>query len=468
MKIKKPSLIVQIFLGMLIGILIGVLFPVIKDAKKQEKKTIAKIEAKELQKIQFPMDSAQVEQLNVNIKKVNEKLFPATPKPKKETFATKLKILSDIFMLLIKMIIAPLVISVLVVGIAKVGDFKSVGRIGIKTLLYFTTAAVIALLLGLFLVNVFNPGEHMAIELPQKGAEIGIETVKKFDIKNVIPSSVVDAMAKNEILPIVIFALFFGVAAASIGSKGKIVIDFFDAVSHIMFKVTNYVMTFAPLAVMGAIAAVVAEQGIDILVGYVYLVGTFYFGLIAFIFGVLFLICSVAKIKFFKLLSHIKEPMLLAFSTASSEAAMPKTIEALERFGCGNRIVSFVLPLGYSFNLDGSMMYMTFATVFIAQAYGIEMSTGDQIVMLLILLVTSKGMAGIPRASLVVIAGMLTYFGIPVEGLLLLLGIDQILDMGRSATNVVGNAVATAVISKWEGELILHKKEPDIDKLQLD
>jgi Na+/H+-dicarboxylate symporter len=274
-------------------------------------------------------------------------------------------------------------------------------------------------------------------------------------------------MGKNEILPIVVFALFFGVAAASVGNKGKVVIDFFDSLSHIMFKVTNYVMAFAPLGVFGAIAAVVSKQGLGILTGYIYLLATFYLGLILFVFVVLFLVCFILKIKFFSLLNHIKEPVLIAFSTASSEAAMPKTIESLERFGCENRIISFVLPLGYSFNLDGSMMYMTFATVFIAQAYGIEMSTSQQITMLLILLITSKGMAGIPRASFVVIAGMLDHFGIPVAGLLLLLGIDQLLDMGRSATNVVGNAVATAVISKWEGSLTVFKKEPNIDELKL-
>jgi Na+/H+-dicarboxylate symporter len=312
----------------------------------------------------------------------------------------------------------------------------------------------------------------MSLELPAVNAEVGIESSKGFDpktfIEHIIPSSIIDAMANNEILPIVVFALFFGVATASIGKPGKIVVEFFESVSHIMFKVTNYVMAFAPLGVFGALAAVVAKQGLGVLTSYIYLISTFYLGLILFVFVVLFLICFVMRIKFFKLLSYIKEPVLLAFSTASSEAAMPKTIESLEKFGCGNRIISFVLPLGYSFNLDGSMMYMTFATVFIAQAYGIQMSVGDQITMLLILLVTSKGMAGIPRASLVVIAGTLAHFGIPIAGLLLLLGIDQILDMGRSATNVVGNAVATAVISKWEGELHIPRTEPDIDELKLD
>jgi Na+/H+-dicarboxylate symporter len=414
MKFKKPSLIVQIFLGMALGIIVGYFW---KDT------------------------------------------------------APGLHILSDIFMRMIKMVIAPLVFSVLVVGVAKVGDFKSVGRIGIKTLAYFTAAAIIALLLGLFIVNLTQPGKTMALELPPVNADIGIETSKKIGAQNfvehVIPESIAAAMAKNEILPIVVFALFFGIATASIGKKGKIIIDFFDAVSHVMFKVTNYVMAFAPLGVFGALSAVVAKQGLGVLSGYLWLIGVFYLGLFIFIFGVLFLICSALRIKFFKLLGYIKEPALLAFSTASSEAAMPKSIESLERFGCGNRIISFVLPLGYSFNMDGSMMYMTFATVFIAQAYGIDMSVADQVLMLLILLITSKGMAGIPRASLIVIAGMLDHFHIPVAGLLLLLGIDQILDMGRSVTNVVGNAVATAVISKWEGELHVFKKEPDMDELTL-
>jgi Na+/H+-dicarboxylate symporter len=400
MKFKKPSLIVQIFLGMLLGIIVGYFW---KD------------------------------------------------------LAVQLHLLSDIFMRLIKMIIAPLIFSVLVVGIAKVGDFKSVGRIGIKTLLYFTTAAILSLLVGLLLVNITRPGSGMELKLPDSAANTGFEASKPFDAKtfveHVIPSSIAESMAKNEVLPVVVFALFFGIAAASLGKPGKIVIDFFDAVSHIMFKITNYVMKFSPFGVFGAIAAVVAHQGLGILLNYVYLIFTFYIGLLVFIFVILSLVCVLFKVRFLHLLSHIKEPVLLAFSTASSESAMPKTIESLERFGCSNRIVSFVLPLGYSFNLDGSMMYITFATVFIAQAYGIEMSVSDQIVMLLILLVTSKGMAGIPRASLVIIAGTLDHFHIPVAGILLLLGIDQILDMGRSATNVVGNAVATAVISKWEGEL---------------
>lgn len=412
MKLKAPSLVVQIFLGMLLGIIVGAFW---KD------------------------------------------------------LAPHFKILSDIFMRLIKMIIAPLVFSVLVVGIAKVGDFKSVGRIGLKTMIYFTFATLIALSLGLTIVNIFEPGKKMKLELPMTGADTGI-AVKKQDantiISHIIPESIVEVMAKNEILPIVIFALFFGIAVASLKKKGEIVVEFFDAVSHVMFKVTNYVMAFAPLGVFGALAAVVAQQGLSVLYGYLYLIGCFYFGLLFFVFVVLLGICFFLKINFFKLLTFIKEPFLLAFSTASSEAAMPKTIEALERFGCPNKVVSFVIPLGYSFNLDGSIMYMSFATVFIAQAYGIAMPMGTQISLMLLLLITSKGMAGIPRASLVVIAGSLAYFGIPVEGLLLLIGIDQVLDMGRAATNVLGNAVATAVVSKWEGQLLPPKE--NIDKVKLD
>lgn len=414
MKLKTPNLVTQIFIGMLIGVLVGHFLPDISNV---------------------------------------------------------FKVLSDIFLRLIKMIIAPLVFSVLVVGIAKVGDFKSVGRIGIKTIFYFTFATLIALALGLVIVNIFEPGKMMSLEMPSQNAEIGIKAGvhdSKTIVSHIFPESIVAVMANNEILPIVVFSLFFGVATASLGNKGKIVVDFFDSISHIMFKVTNYVMAFAPLGVFGAIAAVVAKQGIGILSGYLYLIACFYGGLLVFVFVVLMGICLLIRIPFLKLLRILQEPILLAFSTASSESAMPKTIESLERFGCPNRIVSFVLPLGYSFNLDGSIMYMTFATMFIAQAYGIPLSTGDQIKMMLILLVTSKGMAGIPRASLVVIAGMLSTFKIPTEGLLLLLGIDQIFDMARSATNVVGNAVATVVVSKWEKELVLSTVKQDVINENID
>lgn len=376
-------------------------------------------------------------------------------KEQKKKTASYFSIFSDIFLHLIKMIIAPLVLAVLIMGVAKVGDFKSVGRIGLKTLVYFTSATLIALALGLVLVNLFEPGKVMHLDLPEANASTGIKAnaqdAKNF-IDHVIPESLVRSMAANDILPIVVFALFFGIAAASVGEYGKPIIKAFDSLSHVMFKVTNYVMNFAPVGVFGAITAVVIQQGLDVLSGYVYLIACFFGGLLFFVFAVLFAIATAFKINYIRLLKDIKEPILLAFSTASSESAMPKTIEALEKHGISNRIVSFVLPLGYSFNLDGSIMYMTFATVFIAQSYGMDISTADQIKMMLILLVTSKGMAGVPRASLVVIAGMLSMFNIPGEGLLLLLAVDQLLDMGRSATNVIGNAVASAVVARLEGE----------------
>lgn len=368
--------------------------------------------------------------------------------------ADRLRILSDIFLRLIKMIVAPLVFSLLLSGLAKAGDFKTVGRIGLKTMIYFTVATIIALLLGLVIVNIFEPGK--ALQLTEQATTS--VTAKAFNardfITHIFPESVIDALAKNQILPIIIFVLFFAMAAASLQEKGRIVVDFFDAVAHIMLKVTGYVMLLAPMAVFGATAAVIAEKGLGILSGYAQIILCFFGGLLFFIFIVLQIICHMAGISFFKLLNHVKEPMLLAFSTASSEAAMPKTIMGLERFGCPNKIVSFVLPLGYSFNLDGSIMYMTFATVSIAQAYGMELTLSHQLTMMLILLVTSKGMAGVPRASLVVIAGMLQTFDIPQEGLALLLAVDWLLDMGRSATNVMGNAVATAVVTRWEGEKI--------------
>jgi Na+/H+-dicarboxylate symporter len=365
-------------------------------------------------------------------------------------FADNMQLISDIFLRLIKMIIAPLVFSLLLTGIAKAGDFKTVGRIGLKTLIYFTGATLIALVLGLVIVNIFEPGKALMMHGTGAPPVAAREFVASEFVKHIFPESIIDVMGRNQILPIIIFVLFFGVAVSSLHEKGKIIIDFFDAVSHAMLKVTSYVMKLAPLAVFGAMSAIISLKGLEVLQGYMQIILCFFGGLLFFVFVVLFGICLLFKINFKSLFNHVKEPMLLAFSTASSEAAMPKTILGLERFGCPPRIVSFVLPLGYSFNLDGSIMYMTFATMAIAQAYGMTLSTGQQITMMLILLVTSKGMAGVPRASLVVIAGMLQTFSIPQEGITLLLAIDWLLDMGRSATNVMGNAVATAVVSRSE------------------
>jgi Na+/H+-dicarboxylate symporter len=353
------------------------------------------------------------------------------------------------------MIVAPLVFTTLVVGVARLGDIKTVGRVGGKTLLWFLSASFLSLLLGMVLVNYFEPGRTMQLDLPTAGSS-GIDkaalTFKEF-IYHVFPTSVFDAMARNEILQIVVFALFFGVAAAAIGEAVHGVIRVLDILSHVILKITGYVMKFAPLAVFGAMSAVIAKQGLGILKTYSIFIGEFYMGL-----AILWLLLILAGWSFigkrvFKLIKRIREPVILAFSTSSSEAAFPKTMMELERFGCRDRIVSFVLPLGYSFNLDGSMMYMTFASLFIAQSYGIQLDLGTQISMLLVLMLTSKGIAGVPRASLVVIAGTLATFNIPEAGLALLLGIDPLLDMGRSATNVVGNSVATAVVSKLENEL---------------
>jgi Na+/H+-dicarboxylate symporter len=370
--------------------------------------------------------------------------------------STYLNLLSKIFLRMIKMIIGPLIFSILTVGIAKLGDFKLVGRIGAKTLGYFYFATLLSLLTGLIAVNILRPGRMMQIPLPTAGADTGIE-VKKMTMENFIthlfPQSFFEALATNEILQIVVFSVFFGIATAAIGDHGKIIIKGLDAVSEVMFKIVSYVMGFAPYGVFGAVAAVIAQKGLGILGGYLYLIVCFFATLAFFILVVLPAICFFAKVPYWKLLSYVKDALFLSFSTASSEASMPLQIEQLKKFGVSERIVSFVLPLGYSFNLDGSMMYMTFAVGFIAQAYSIELTIAQQVTMMLTLLVTSKGIAGVPRASLVVIAGTMSMFNLPAEGLILLFAVDWLLDMGRSATSVAGNAVATAVVAKWEGEL---------------
>lgn len=371
-------------------------------------------------------------------------------------FIDYVPLLSDIFLNLVKMIIAPLVLSTLVVGVAKLGDINSVGRIGGKTMLWFISATFVSLFLGLILVNWFQPGSMMSLTLPAETATTGIEksalSVKDF-IGHVFPKSMIDAMAKNEILQIIIFSIFFGIGCAAIGEKGEPVIKALDSLAHVMLKVTGYVMNFAPFAVFGAMTAIVAKQGASVLLNYGVFIVEFYAGLLILWAVIIGAGALVLRKRVISLMRHILDPILIAYSTSSSEAALPKTIQQLERFGCSNKIVSFVLPLGYSFNLDGSMMYMTFASIFIAQCYGIHLSIQEQITMLLVLMITSKGIAGVPRASLVVIAGTLAMFHIPEAGLLLLMGIDPILDMGRSATNVVGNSIATAVVSKWENEL---------------
>lgn len=378
------------------------------------------------------------------------------PNPLLSQIITIFSVLTDIFLRLVKMIIAPLVISTLVVGMAKMGDINTVGRIGIKALLWFFSASLFSLLLGMLLVNAFEPGSSLHIDLPSVGAATGLPDIKptlSTFAAHIFPKSVVEAMASNEILQIVVFSMFFGVACASLGELAQPMVKSLDSLTHIMLKVTSYVMHYAPVAVFSAMASVIAQQGIGVLLTYGKFIGEFYFGLL--------LLCTFLGCfsflflgrRIFSLISHIREPMLLAFGTASSESAYPKLLQQLERFGCDEKVCGLVLPLGYSFNLDGSMMYMTFAVLFIAQAYGIDMPFADQLLMLLVLLFTSKGVAGVPRASLIVISATLSMFKIPEAGLLLLLGIDQILDMGRSATNVFGNSMASAVISRWEKAL---------------
>ena len=376
-----------------------------------------------------------------------------------------ISLIAALFLRLIKMIIAPLVLSTLVVGIAHIGDSSSIGRIFAKTMLWFITASLGSLLLGLLMVNVLRPGVDLNMPLPDIGAATGLKTsslsLKEF-VEHLVPKSIIEAMATNEILQIVVFSIFLGIAVASLGERGRLIADAFEQAAHAMLTVTGYVMLFAPVAVFAAVAATVATQGLGIILVFAKFMGGFYLSLLV-LWGALFVAGSVfLGTRIFRLGQLIREPLLLAFSTASSEAAYPKTLERLEQFGVPNRIASFVLPMGYSFNLDGSMMYCTFATLFIAQAYGIELSVATQVTMLLILMVTSKGMAGVPRASLVVIAATLNQFGIPEAGLLLIMGIDQFLDMGRSATNVIGNSIATSVVAKWEGQL--RVEQPGIDE----
>jgi len=364
-------------------------------------------------------------------------------------------LVTDVFLRLIKMIIAPLVLSTLVAGIAHMGDSATIGRVGLKTMGWFLGATFVSLLIGVTMGNLLHLGDQLRLPLPAatEGAAVQTSLSLKEFLAHVFPQSVIDAMAKNEILQIVVFSLFVGIALGAVKERTKTLLDLVEQVATVMLKVTGYVMLFAPVAVFAALAATITTEGVGVLGTYAAFVGGFYASL-----GMLWavLIAGASLVigrRVLDLWRAVRQPTLLAFSTASSEAAYPRTLEGLEAFGVSNRVASFVLPLGYSFNLDGSSMYTTFATLFIAQAYGIHLSVGQQLVMVLILMLTSKGIAGVPRASLVVIAATLSYFNIPAAGLLLILGVDHFLDMGRSATNVVGNSIAAAVVAKWEGQL---------------
>jgi Na+/H+-dicarboxylate symporter len=371
-------------------------------------------------------------------------------------FSDTIKILATIFIRLVQMIISPLVFTTLVVGIAKLGDVKTVGRVGGKALGWFFSASFISLLIGLFWVNVLEPGVGLYLSnLDMSSALEVTEKTQNFSAQNFIehifPKSIVEAMATNEILQIVIFSIFFGLAAASIGDYVKPVVRALDKTSHIILKMVNYVMKFAPIGVFGAIAGVFAIKDLnELVVTYIKFFSSFLVGIATlwlFLLAVGFIFLG-KRMK--TLLNHITSPLIIAFGTTSSEAVFPKLTEELERFGIKDKIVSFMLPLGYSFNLDGSMMYMTFASIFIAQAYGVHLDIGTQLTMLLVLMLTSKGIAGVPRASLVIVAATCGMFEIPIEGIALILPIDHFCDMFRSATNVLGNALATSIVGKWE------------------
>jgi Na+/H+-dicarboxylate symporter len=370
--------------------------------------------------------------------------------------AADVNMIAMLFLRLIKMIIAPLVFATLVGGIAHMGSGAKLGRIFAKTMGWFVSASFISLLLGLVMVNLLQPGANFPGTLPDKGQSTGLAvsafSMEKF-LTHLVPTSIADAMAQNEILQIVVFAVFFSIAMGAMPERSKPMLSLIDDLGHIMLKVTGYVMNFAPLAVWAAIMATVSKNGLLVLWKLFVFMGGFYLSL-AILWAILVIVgFIVLGPRYSRLLKLIREPLMIAFSTASSEAAYPKTLEGLNKFGASSRISSFVLPLGYSFNLDGTMMYCTFASIFIAQTYHIEMSLGTQMAMLATLMITSKGVAGVPRASLVVIAATLSQFNIPEAGLLMIMGIDTFLDMGRSATNVIGNSLATAVVAKWEGEL---------------
>ena len=371
--------------------------------------------------------------------------------------AGNLSIITDVFLRLIRMVIAPLVFSTLVVGIAHMEDTAAIGRVGIKSLGWFFGAALVSLVIGLVMVQIVNPG--VGVNLPHNvaaeaasGVSTSGFTLKEF-IAHLVPASIVDAMAKNEVLQIVVFSLFVGTAIAQLDDKAPALITAAEQLAAVMLKVTSYIMVLAPLVIFAALASTVATQGLGIVAVYAKFIGGFYASLA--ILWALLLAASIIAVggRLREFIQMMREPVLVAFSTATSEAAYPGIMEGLQRFGAPRRIVSFVLPLGYSFNLDGSTMYTTFAAMFIAQAYGVHLSIGQQMLMMAMLMITSKGIAGVPRASLVVIMAVLPFFNLPLEGIALVLGVDHILDMGRSATNVVGNSVATVVVSKWEKQL---------------
>jgi proton glutamate symport protein len=402
-----PSVTTQIFIGLILGIVLGYLFP--------------------------SSDAGGTHVLG---------------------FAEQLKPLSTVFLRMIKMIIAPLLFSTLVIGIAGTGDMKAMGRIAVKALVFFELATTAALFLGLGLVNFFQPGTGLSLPA-ENGSAVSALAAKPqtgWDIViHLFPTSIFDAMATGDILQVVVFSIFFGIGLAAVGNRGQPVLDFLDGVAHVMFKFTGYVMAFAPVGVMAAIAATVGARGLGILMTLGKLVLLMYGGLAVFIVVVFWITCRIVRVPFLEFLRASREPSLIAFTTASSEAALPKALELMERFGAPKSIVSLVIPTGYSFNLIGTTLYLSLCSVFVAQLFAVPMSMERQLVMMLTLMLTSKGVAGVPRAALVVLLATLTSFNLPVEGAAILLGIDQIMDMGRTGVNVMGNCLATVVVARWEG-----------------
>ena len=382
--------------------------------------------------------------------------------PSADSAAAGFSLVTSSFLRLIKMIIAPLVFSTLVVGVARMEGAAAIARIGAKALAWFVIATLVSMSIGLLAVQLFKPGLGLSASAAVGGTPAATPMLFKDFLEHIIPSSVVQAMANNEILQIVVFSVFFGAAASSLGGRVKRLIDIIDEIATVILRVTRYVMALAPLAIFAALASTVLTQGLNVLAVYAKYIGSFYLALvILWVFFALVLYFSLGR-RALPLLSQIRSPLLLAFSTTSSEAAYPLTLERLESFGVSTRIASFVLPLGYSFNLCGSAMYCAFGVLFIAQIYRIDLSVHQQIVMLLILMVTSKGIAGVPRAGLMVIAASLSYFGLPEQGLVFVIAVDHVLDMGRTATNVLGNAVAATLVAKWEGELKEAEQEGDL------
>ncbi len=384
-------------------------------------------------------------------------------------YAVKMQPLGEIFLKMVKMIIAPLIFATLTVGIAGHGDVKSLGKIGLKALIYFEAATTIALVLGLLMANILKPGVGFNIDI-NTISTTALDSMQKVEahslkemIVNIVPTSIFDALAKGDLLQIVVFAIFFSLAVCAVGQKARPILDILQSMCDVMFKFTEYVMKFAPLGVFGAISATIGQNGIGILANYAKLIGITYLSLIVFVVVVLGVACKIIKISFLDLLKTIKDPALLAFTTASSEAALPKAMSQMEKFGVPKSIVSFVMPMGYTFNLDGSTLYLTLATLFCAQIAGINLTIEQQLMIMLTLMLTSKGIAGVPRVSLVILTGTLTSFGLPIVGVAILLGIDQILDMGRTTVNLIGNCVAAAVVSRWENDFN-HKKMEDFVK----